>query len=129
MNVARTASFGVFVFLMASTPALADTTTLICHLNGGDTIIEDEPTTIDLNEAQNSVVIHFGANHYNLGRVDVEQAVSVGPFQAIFGPDTITFNNNNNAYTGPYTLSRVTGVLANTSIGWRWTCEAGSKKF
>jgi hypothetical protein len=51
---------GVAILVVASPAAKAQTTTLICNLDHQpDVFKEDEPTTIDLNEAQNTVAVHL----------------------------------------------------------------------
>ena len=128
MKFRQCTALGAAALLATSQMAFADTTSLICHLNVGGSVVEDEPTTVELNEAQNTVVVHFGANHYIVGNGDVEAAESVGPLPATFGSDQITFNLDT-AYAGPYTLDRLTGVLMNTDTKWHWACQAGKRQF
>lgn len=123
--IPRGAFFGFF--LVSSTAAMADTSTLVCHLTPF-VIVEDEPTTIDLNEAQSSVVVHFGALHQTFPQT-ASPAMTVGPLAAVFGVDTISFSQPGAPYQGDYILNRLTGGLVNTSTNWRYTCQLGQKQF
>ncbi|MGH7024439.1 MAG: hypothetical protein ACREEB_12745 [Caulobacteraceae bacterium] len=77
----------------AGTAAPADPTTLICKLNfPGGAVVEDEPTTIDLNEAADTVVVHFGPMHTEAGGYHALRAFTLGPLSATFGAQTITFS-------------------------------------
>ncbi len=111
------------------TAGMADTTTLVCNLSNRVGTAEDEPTTIELNEAQSSVVVHFGQNHYTVPNYQTERAVSVGPVPAVFGANTISFSLPYPVYGDPYVLNRLTGFLSNTTSAGNFTCHAVQKQF
>ena len=134
---AKCVLLGMAALLTAGTAALADTTTLICHIDnpGLFGLFEDEPTTtIELNEAQGSVVVHLAAYHFTnppdglTGGTDGRgggKARSIGPRPAIFGNDTITFSDGD----GDYIINRLTGAFAYPH-GMKWgTCQPGKKQF
>ena len=123
---------GMAALLTAGTAALADTTTLICHVDnpGLFGLFEDEPTTtIELNEAQGSVVVHLAAYHFTTppdgltGGTDGRGGGAprlVGPRPAIFGNDTITFSDP--LLPGDYIINRLTGAFAQPGT-MRWHCQ------
>lgn len=127
-NAVRAALIGTAVLSMASTPTLADTTTLICNRDApNDPWKEIEPTTVQLNEAQSYVTVHWGAKTSSF---DSAPAFSIGPLRATFTSDTISFNIN--AYPDVVTINRLTGrMLLTFSSGgyWSWACESGKAKF
>jgi hypothetical protein len=128
-GVARRALLGMAILATASQTALADPTTLICHMDGTG-IIENEPTTIELNAAQSSVVVHFAANHYNVGPGEEHAAWSLGPLPATFGADTISFSDPRpRSILSNFTINRLTGAFVETNANWRWTCQPGKKQF
>jgi len=121
-----------FALLSAgSQAAQADTTKLICSLSNSPNA-EDGPTTIELNEAQSSVVVHFSGYH-----VRPESGLqggggaprSIGPLSATFSDDTITFSNPQYPQQDQFKINRLTGELTNTITNWKWACEKGQKKF
>jgi hypothetical protein len=136
---------GAYVILIAlamlaagSKIALADTTNLICHMNDNKFWVEEGPTTIELNEAQSSVVINYAPYHGKTPRYTGPSAVTKGPFQATFGAHTITWQEKNgeNGYVN-YTINRVTGFFVGHLFydgkdgGYTnsYTCHAGQKQF
>jgi len=129
---------GAIVLGAASQNVVADTTTLICQV-AVPNVIEDGATTIELNEAQSTVVVHFSANHYiNMPTSEEHPSRSIGPFPAQFSNDTITFSDPNpNDYFRVFSISRITGAFVMADVqsnlngiqNWRWTCHAGQKQF
>jgi hypothetical protein len=143
--------------LAACEPALAGPTMLVCHLDAPTALaFEDGATTIELNEAQSSVVVHFAAAHLTNsdgvtgaadGRGSPNPAASVGPLTAKFGSDTITFSSTGGGeydsngnhfvpYQGSYLINRLTGSFVHKSPGdgaltvWqKWTCKPGNRQF
>ena len=130
-KIALAAILGLTALPMISAAASADPITLICRFGRiGDSIVEDEPTTIDLNEAQASVVVHFGLNHYTFPQFIQEKPISTGPLAAVFGAETITFSApSGTGYPGDYVLNRLTGDLVNTNTNWRYACQPARKQF
>ena len=122
--VAQKALLGIAV--LAATPqiASADPTTLICKLGAENSWKEDEPTTVDLNEAQSSVVVHWGAKTLPINGAHTP-ALSSAPVRGDFSANTISFN----AFGQDYVIIRLTGVMSAPSINWTWSCEPGNKKF
>jgi len=117
------------VTVMHPRVTLAGTTTLICHVIG-TMLVEDGSTTIELNEAQSSVVVHFAASHCTAACGPPrpgEPASSLGPLPAKFGANTISFSNPNGPVT--YVIDRLTGVFVANYINVSWTCDVGKKKF
>jgi hypothetical protein len=117
---------GMVLLGVTSQMTLADTTVLLCHVSSPG-ITEDETTIIKLDEAQHSVVLHFGAYHV-IGASVNGVAVSAGPLRATFNTDTITFTlNSNDIRDGNYVMNRLTGAVFSHRSGWRYTCQVGGK--
>jgi len=117
----------------SSQAARAEATTLICNLDSSNPWKEAEPTTIELNEAQSTVVVHFAAMHgdprYGGGS---RIAVSYGPLPAKFGTDTITFSVDRTTSSwseGPHTINRLTGNFVEAETNWKWNCHPAKKQF
>jgi hypothetical protein len=120
--------FGMIILVIASQATMAQTTTLVCRWDTSQSFLaEDQPSTVELNEAQHSVVIHLSAETMagtlSGGRIP---AHSVGPLPATFTADTISFSDRQSELD--WTINRLTGVLVN-SANWRWTCQAGKRQF
>lgn len=115
------------VVLGSSQAALAATTTLICDVPHSDRVITDGVPTIDLNEAEGTVTIHYAAwRSVNGGSQFPEK--TIGPIPAEFGLDIITIppvERPGWSIEQPVTLSRVTGFWSLNS----WTCHAAKKQF
>ncbi len=126
----RVALFALALLLASSQVAVADTTKLICSL-GNSPNAEDGPTTIELNEAQGSVVIHFAGYHVRpeSGLQGGGPPRTIGPLSATFSDDTITFFNPQYPQQDQFKINRLTGELTNTFTNWKWACEKGQKKF
>jgi hypothetical protein len=133
---------------------IADPTTLICHLDAADgsSMFEDGPTTVEVNEAQSSIVVHTSGAHWrNPGSIrgggdgqGGTRAVSIGPLQARFGTATITapagdfYGAQVNFATGKngvFIIDRLTGAFVykkddGTVLAWTaWTCHPGKQQF
>lgn len=138
MNGGVSVMFLALAVLVASSQvAMADTTKLVCNLDSPAPFAEDQPTTIDLTEAQSSVVVHFGPTHAtNPGITGGFEGrggngpFSNGPLPAVFSTDTITFAYPipNTTYVIDYVINRLTGVFT-SSQGAKWTCRAGKTQF
>jgi hypothetical protein len=117
--------------VMANQAAIAQTTTLICRLDPPQSqgFVEDEPSTLELNEAQSSVVVHFSAETVTAsgGRLP---AYLTGKRPATFAADTIFsvphYSDAN--YTMSYTINRLTGSWVSSS-GLKRTCQVGKRQF
>jgi hypothetical protein len=124
---------GMAILAMASEAAMAQTTTLICNLDPSLGFAEDEPTTIELNEAQNSVVVHFSQQHNPRTGERLGGSHSIGPLPASFGTDVISFTDPTQVYFHNYTINRLTGKfvgsVVNDAGSMIWTCQAGKKQF
>jgi hypothetical protein len=121
----------VIVALVAASPAaLADSASLICDEKGTAGVYTyDGAVTVDLNETQHSVVVHYPGV---TGTVPVfhREARSVGPLLAIFKSDSITFSIPGNVIT----INRMTGEAVIRTDGGQtmaesWNCRAGKKQF
>lgn len=127
----------VFTLFAASQPANADTTILVCALDTSHedprlVSVEEGNTTIELNEADSIVTVHFAANHPgpNSSGGSVP-AGTVGPMHATFGPDTITLqvgDADGGPWHGTFTIDRITGQFS-VQAGWQWNCKVGKKQF
>ena len=117
--------------------ALAEATHLICHMNENKFWVEEGPTTMELNEAEGTVLINFGKQHGAPGSGIGGGSVggeTRGPFQAAFTPDTITFSPDPNTNC---TINRLTGVYSckvssNGNVydsAVCYTCQSAQKKF
>ena len=95
--------------VFSSKIASADTKTLVCKWNGGDTPL----VTIDLNEAQGTATYNTPA-WINSG-IPIP-ATSTGQLPAKFDPKTVTFDqqiqSGNATVYMHYTLDRVTGLFS-----------------
>lgn len=110
--------------ISVATPAAAETTTLICKLTQPAQVTEQVPTTIDLDDVQHSVMIHYGPNYTDAGGPHSVPAREVGPMPAAFTTNAITFSDA----AGSYTINRLTGIFSNPYY-FQWTCEPGKAKF
>jgi hypothetical protein len=129
---------GLVLFATASPPALADTTTLICHMDM-DFFIEDDVTTIELDQAASTVVIHWGGYH-SRDNVVRDLPHTNGPYHTEYGKDTITFHNNYITEDGyaSYSINRLTGtfleqILSDTltpqGAPYKWNCHVAKPQF
>lgn len=110
---------------------MADPTTLICDWNGGDAIVQDEPTIIELNQARSEVSVHFSGYSVPVLGHQV-RALSAERLPALFGNDMITFR-----YDGPdglylnargaFSINRLTGAFVNIHSNNSWDCTAAPK--
>jgi hypothetical protein len=118
--------------------ALADTTTLICHMNDPmGFYVEFGPSTIELNKAQSTVTVHFSATRFSSSgnpNPAFTPANLLGPLQATFSADTITFKDQ---WGRTYILNRLTGVLSTQillngvmqTLAQTYNCHAAQKQF
>ena len=127
LSVARILSFLTIALLMAATAARADTATVVCHVDSGQ-VVEETPTTVDLNESQNSVTMHFGQTHWDprtgMSGSTPSSGEDWGPITARFDANTITWGDKS-----VYTLNRVTGVLTESVYQQVWNCQKAQKQF
>ena len=119
----------------------ADTTTLISHMNDNKFWVEEGPTTIQLNEAQSTVVaINYSKVHGAPGSgicCGSTGGLSYGPFPATFSADTITWQSAESGIESKCAINRLTGIFAcQTLLNGRWadnaanyTCNAAQKRF
>ena len=149
LNGCACRTFAILTMLVASPEiALADTTKLICHMNDNIYWVEEGPTTIELNEAQGTVVaINYSAYHRapqsphaNIRQGYVTDARTTGPFSATFTADTITWQDVNPRYPtiyGNFSIDRTTGVFVghlfadgrSNGDSLSYTCHAAQKQF
>ncbi len=125
-GIAHRMFFGLAILVMASQAAMADPATLICNLDTANAWKEDEPSTIGLNEAQNSVIAHWGARTLSVNGSRAPAQTS-GPLPATFATDSISFIDSSLGHH--YTLNRLTGILLERELNWKWACQAGKKRF
>lgn len=129
----------VLAMLVAgSKSAWADTTTLICHMNDNPYWYEEGPTSIELNETQSTVVVHYAPYHGKRSGYTGPSAETTGPFQATFSADTITWQEKNgeSGYTD-FTINRVTGFFGGKLFydgksggdTNSYTCQAARRQF
>jgi hypothetical protein len=126
-GIAHRMLLGMAILVMASQAAMAKTTTLICNADAANLWKADEPTTIELNEAQSSVAVHFSAVTSIVDPIRMPAHAS-GPRPATFAADTISFSDQGFNYT----LNRLTGSLSRLfrgDVAMRWTCQPGKKQF
>jgi len=127
--LSRTSIFSLVAtaLLVATTATRADTATVVCHVNSG-LVVEETPTTVDLNESQNSVTMHFGQTHWDprtgMSGSTPSSGEDWGPITARFDANTITWGDQI-----VYTLNRVTGVLTDSSAHQVWNCQKAQKQF
>lgn len=129
------ALLGMAALLTASPAALAETTLLTCHLNSPQNAYrEDGVPTIELNEAEGTIVAHFPQYTDKYNGDNFRRAHAVGPMPANFNPDTITFTDPNPVFVSSddYSLDRRSGSLSianSTYPYWIWSCEVGHRQF
>jgi hypothetical protein len=124
----RIAGGALLAWLTAAHAAFADPTTLVCNTG---LPLDMGPTIVDLNEAQGTVTLHLPA----LKNSEIP-ARTAGPFQATFGPETITFADMSNG-EADYVINRVSGTVALTQFAGdhhvagyaNWTCHVAQKQF
>jgi hypothetical protein len=103
--------------------------------------VEEGPTTIQLNEAQSTVVaINYSKVHGAPGSgicCGSTGGLSYGPFPATFSADTITWQSAESGIESKCAINRLTGIFAcQTLLNGRWadnaanyTCNAAQKRF
>ena len=105
------------------------TTMLSCKLHPDNPWYDERPTMVVLDQANVQVTVHFGPTHMKNpkgthGGADGHggtAASDLGPVQATFGENAITF--------GSWTLDRVTGELTRPDGWWTRTCNLAKPKF
>ncbi len=116
------AAIGFLAMAAASTSAQADTTTLVCSVEG-----VAAPVKITLDEAKSTVTIQYPPN--TVGGVYFPATAPV-TYSAKFSPDTITFvGGGTSTYPNgePETIDRQTGVFVRNGVVW--TCRVSQKQF
>jgi len=109
---------------VAATATRAEATTLICHLNTNlSPFVEDQPTTVELNETQSTVIVHIGAGHHS-DPYWSSPSSTIGPMQATFTADTISFPSTAG---DSFTIDRLTGAMH--GAGGDWICQPGKALF
>lgn len=124
--------------LFSAGEAFAAPVLLVCRMNSDMPFTEDEPTTMELDEAQGTVTVHFAAT----ARKDMtgitggyegrggDRPHVMGPLNAAYSAEAITFvypNNGGNPMN--YSLNRVTGAFVSEADSLRWACQPGKKQF
>jgi hypothetical protein len=108
------------------------TITLVCSTGMS---FKASPTTIDLNEAERVVTIHYGAINNAGGSPRILYPKSSGPLKARFTRNTITFVVNEANRHTDYTINRLTGIIdvivfqAGQQFPFEWTCHVGKAQF
>ena len=130
----RLAISGILALLITAAAARAETVTLVCHLDSNADWAEDGPTIIKLDETNSSVEVQFAAEHMTDPQVSGGQmsTSALGPVQAKFGNDTITFSPVGSTLPGMYySLDRTTAIFAQKNVPWTktWTCSKAQKQF
>lgn len=121
--------FAMCALVAASDIARADTVTLVCRIDSS-VVVETQPTTVELNEAQSAVVVNFAPNRYTVGPGELHAAWGFGPVQATFSDNVIAFSGGNvPSNVRHYEINRTTGVFLDKDINWHWTCAPGKKQF
>lgn len=130
MQTNRPLWFPIVLALLA-TPVAA--TTLTCEPKTMEPwLIEDSPTTIDIDEASSTVTVHAGAYHCGPNpMISCNRAArTVGPLRATFSDTEIKFAENSNY--PPYVINRLNGSVLGPEIligVGRWTCQPAKKQF
>jgi hypothetical protein len=108
----------------------AATTMLVCKLVS-PAWTTDQPTTIELNEAQGTILMHQYTTHAPEYGNATAPGWTWGPLPATFNAETITANFFWQGDPRQFTLliSRLTGDLTVAPINWKWSCHAGSAQF
>jgi hypothetical protein len=131
-SAVRRTLWGMVILVTASQTALAASTTLVCSTGNPR---EASPTTIDLNEAQSSVTIHFGSTQCPGCTPDPIPGRTAGPLTAKFAKNAITFAERPDSRSFDYTINRLTGIVGvnETQQGQPyhtdWTCHVGKPQF
>ena len=110
---------------------IASPVTLICNTGNSR---EASQTTIDLNESDGLVTIHFGATHTG-GFPDPMPGRSTGPLSANFNQTTITFSEQPDSRQFNYVINRMTGTIDVTEMNggnpyhYQWTYQVAKAQF
>ena len=108
------------------------TITLVCSTGMS---YEASPTTLELNEAEGLVTIHYGSKHNRGGNPDPIPGTTSGPVRAHFTQNMITFVVNDADRHTNYRINRVTGVIGivafqeGRQFPFEWTCHVGNAQF
>ena len=111
--------------------ALAEKTTLICPMTPVENFyIESlaEPTTVEFDEPQGTVVVHRGPLHGSLGEFPAQTST----YPARFTSETISWTDS--LWGSAWTINRLTGNMTNYTregkpSNWLWRCRTGNKVF
>jgi hypothetical protein len=107
-----------------------DTITLVCSTNYSRAAT---PATIDLNEAEAVVTVHYYSIDAGGGRI--LPARTSGPLAARFTKNTITFVDRLESRRWDFMINRLTGIIdvIETQEGQKfpfvWTCHVGKAQF
>lgn len=126
-NAGRIILLGTAVFLLASTPVLADTTTLLCDTGNSN----NGPVTLGIDKDAGTVTLTFSPMR-NLPQIPVRPSVTT---KAEFDANAIRFSENPGSRAMNYSINRSTGIVNVTEINggqafqYSWTCQVSKPQF
>ncbi len=118
---------GTAVSLLASTPALADTTTLLCDTGNSN----NGPVTLGIDKDAGTVTLTFSPMR-NLPQIPVRPPATM---KAEFDANAIRFSENPDSRSFSYSINRSTGIVNVTEINggqafhYSWTCQVSKPQF
>ena len=126
-NAGRITLLGTAVFLLASTPVLADTTTLLCDTGNSN----NGPVTLGIDKDAGTVTLTFSPMR-NLPQIPVRPSATL---KAEFDANAIRFSENLDSRSMNYSINRSTGIVNVTEMNggqafhYSWTCQVSKPQF
>lgn len=118
---------GTAAFCLASTPVLADTTTLLCDTGNSN----NGPVTIGIDKDAGTVTLTFSPMR-NLPQIPAGPPVAM---KAEFDANAIRFSQNPDNRSMNYSINRSTGIVNVTEMNggqafhYSWTCQVSKPQF
>jgi hypothetical protein len=118
---------GTAVFLLTSTPVLADTTTLVCDTGNSN----NGPVTLGIDKDAGTVTLTFSPMR-NLPQIPVRPSATM---KAEFDANAIRFSESPDGRSMNYSINRSTGIVNVTEINggqafhYSWTCQVNKPQF
>ncbi len=126
-NARQITLLGTAVFLLASAPVLADTTTLLCDTGNPN----NGPVTIGIDKDAGTVTLTFSPMR-NLPQIPVGPPTTM---KAEFDANAIRFSQHPDSRSMNYSINRSTGIVNVTEMNggqtfsYSWTCQVSKPQF
>ena len=118
---------GTAVFLLASTPVLADTTTLLCDTGNPN----NGPVTLGIDKDAGTVTLTFSPMR-NLPQIPARAPATM---KAEFDANAIRFSEHPDSRSMDYSINPSTGIVNVTEMNggrqfqYSWTCQVRKPQF